>query len=357
MTESKIGVAVLGCTGIVGQRLLSLLANHPFFEVAEVAASEKSAGKSLDEAIGSNRAGEIDMNMAGMKVLSLREKLESRLVFSCLPGEVAGEVEERLAKEGKVVISKASAHRMEPDVPLLIPEVKPEQLSLIEIQRSRRDFRGALITDPNCTTIGLAIALKPIHDAFGVREVIVTTMQALSGAGLPGVPALSIADNVIPFIEKEEEKVCCELKKILGRMRNGSVADASFSIHASCNRVPVSDGHLASVHVRMGKKADIGAVKKALASFSGLPQKLHLPSAPERPIMVKEEADRPQPRLDRDNGNGMAVTVGRVREGIDSASVAFTILSHNLVRGAAGASVLDAELLVKNGMLGRIVGV
>ena len=347
----RIDVAILGATGMVGQKFVQLLAGHPYFRIAELFASEKSSGMRLEEATRWIASESIPDEAGGLKIKEVGAVPESCLVFSALPSDIAGPVEEKLAKKDKVVISKASANRMTPDVPLLVPEVNPEHLELLKAQRKRLGSEGAIITDPNCTTIGLVLALKPLQDAFGIREVLVTTMQAVSGAGLPGVPSLAIVGNIIPYIGGEEEKVQTEPLKILGRMERGAVKNAACPILASCHRVPVIDGHTESVHVRLDGKADATEARTAMEKFKGLPQELGLPSAPPKPVIVRDEEDRPQPRLDVMAGNGMSTVVGRLRQGVDESSLAFTLVSHNLVRGAAGAAVLDAELLVKKGMI------
>lgn len=333
-------VAVLGCTGLVGRKLIALLDQHPVLELSELRASERSAG----------------MEISGIPVKPLATPVESGIVFSALPAEIAAGVETELARQGKIVITKASAMRMEPDVPILVPEVNPEHLGILSAQRAGRKWRGAIITDPNCTTGILALALKPLSDRFGLESVMVTTMQAVSGAGIRGVGALEVTDNILPFISGEEAKVELETAKIFG----GISASASggeclkpncVKVRAACHRVGVTDGHTESVHVTLKKAADVEEAKKAMREFSGLPQRLSLHSAPERPVIVRDEQDRPQPRLDRDAGNGMSVTVGRMRMGLTEKSLAFDVVGHNLVRGAAGASVLDAELLIRTGKL------
>jgi len=336
----KTQVAILGCTGLVGQELIRLLTDHPYFEIAELQASERSAG--------------IVMN--GISVGAVGTPIRSSLVFSALPTEIAREIEPKLAKEGKLVITKSSTFRMESDVPILIPEVNPEHLSILAAQRAKRGWKGAIITDPNCTTTVLALALKPLQDAFGIESVMVTTMQALSGAGVRGVGAMEILDNVIPHIDGEEEKVEGEATKILGSVVSEEViVPANICVRASCHRVNVSHGHMESVHVRLKKEASMEEVKRVLSSFSGEPQRLSLPHAPLHPVIVREEANRPQPKIDRDAGGGMSVSIGKLKQGIDSHSWMFDVLGHNLIRGAAGASVLDAEFLYKTGMLASLL--
>jgi len=346
-------VAILGATGAVGQRFIQLLQNHPWFEIEVLAASEKSAGKPYGEAcnwiLEYDMPSEIaDMPVVNVDIKSVEKAGNIDFVFSALPSDVAGPVEEKFAKTYPV-FSKASAHRLEEDVPLLIPEVNPEHLELVKVQRERRKWKGFISTDPNCSTVQLAITLKPLMQ-FGLKKVIVSTMQALSGAGFPGVPSLSIIDNVLPYILGEEEKIEQETLKILGKLRGGRVLPANIQVSASCNRVNVKDGHLECVFVELENKPSIEEVKEAFKEFKGEPQKLKLPSAPENPIIVREEIDRPQPRLDRDEGKGMSIVVGRIRE--DKAlTIKYLCLGHNTIRGAAGAGLLSAELAAKKGYL------
>jgi aspartate-semialdehyde dehydrogenase len=266
---------------------------------------------------------------------------------------VAKEIEPKFAKAGFAVVSEASAHRMDADVPLMIPEVNAPHLKLLYPQRKKRGWKKGIVTTPNCTVTGLAIVLKPIVDAFPIRKVIVTTMQALSGAGYPGVPSLSIVENVIPYIQYEEEKVQREARKILGAAKNGRIEPLNLPMGVSCNRVQVIDGHTETLYCEFSKKVDLGEVSKKLESFSAAPQEMRLPTAPEKPIIVVQEKDRPQPRLDRDAGSvpGMSVVVGRLRRGIDERSLLLTLLSHNTVRGAAGTAILTSELMRAEGYL------
>ncbi len=349
--KKKIPVAVLGATGLVGQKFIELLQNHPMFEIAELVASEKSVGKRFAEACNQIVIPHIMPEIENIIVKPTNpNEVNSKLVFSALPADIALNVENDFARAGKIVISKASAFRMVKDVPLLIPEVNSEHLELLKIQKNQRDLEGCIITDPNCTTAGLALVLKPILDNFGIKQVNVTTMQALSGAGFPGVPSLSISDNIIPFIDGEEEKVERETLKILGKLNGNKIDNAHFKIFATCTRVPVIDGHTEVVNIITERDASIEDLKKALTEFKGLPQELRLPSAPEKPIIVREELDRPQPKLDRDSGRGMSVTVGRIKK-LGECNFSLVLLVHNLVRGAAGAGVLDAELLAKTNLV------
>lgn len=349
----KRKVAILGATGTVGQRFIQILKDHPWFEIEVLAASARSAGKKYNDACTWRLSSEMPEEVKEMTVVETSLKdikaiEDIDLAFSALPSSVAGPIEEEIAKEYPVV-SKASAHRLDEDVPLLIPEVNPEQLGLIEIQRKRRGWKGFISTDPNCSTIQLAITLKPLMK-FGLKKVIVSTMQALSGAGYPGVPSLDIIDNVIPYISKEEEKLQRESLKILGTFDGTKVNPANITISASCHRVNVSDGHLEAVFVDLDSDLGLDDIIEAFKSFKGEPQKLRLPTAPEYPIIVREELDRPQPKYDREEGNGMSVVVGRIRKD-PVLTVKYLCLGHNTIRGAAGAGVLSAELMVAKGII------
>jgi len=347
---TKLRVGILGATGMVGQRFIALLENHPQFEVTALAASDRSQGKRYEEACKWRLAGEMPLAVRALMVQSPAPPLDCDLVFSSLPGDVAREAEESFARSGYPVISNSSAFRMDQDVPLLIPEVNHEHLELLDAQRKRFASGGYIVTNPNCSTIMIALALAPLHATFGVRAVIATTMQALSGAGYPGVASLDIFDNVLPFIEGEEEKIENETRKILGRAKGNLIEAAPMKVSAQCNRVNVSDGHLAAIRIQLEQSAELEQVRKALANFSSLPQELRLYSAPEYPILVTNERDRPQPRLDRDAGKGMSVTIGRLMR--DTVlDYAFVVLSHNTIRGAAGAAILNAELLIATNRL------
>jgi aspartate-semialdehyde dehydrogenase len=346
---SKIPVGVLGATGAVGQRFVSLLEAHPWFEIAEVVASERSSGKAYKDACTWRLSGQIPANVASFQVKGLDEPLSSPLLFSGLDAQVAGEAEARLAEAGHAVVTNARNHRMADDVPLLIPEVNPDHLGLLPRQKERTGG-GYIVTNPNCSVVGLAMALAPLHRAFGVQSVVVVTLQALSGAGYPGVPSLDVADNVVPFIGGgEEQKIESEPRKILGSFSGLRVVPAPFSVHASVHRVQVSDGHTMAVRVTLEKAPSPQEARAALAGFAGEPQERGLPSAPRNPIHVLGGDDRPQPRLDRDREGGMAVSVGRVRG--DAEGLWMEVLVHNTIRGAAGAAVLNAELLKARGLL------
>ena len=347
----KIPVAILGATGSVGQRFIQLLANHPWFRVHEVIASDRSAGKTYHDAVDWRLETLVPDDTANLTVKSLGVELESRLLFSGLDSSVAGEAEDDYANRGCAVVSNSRNHRMAADVPLLIPEINADHLGAIELQRKRRPRGGYIVTNPNCSVMGMAIALAPIEKLFGIEAVHVTTMQAISGAGYAGVASYAILDNVIPFIGGgEEDKIEKEPRKILGRWDGTRHIDAPITISAQVNRVPVIDGHLMTISVKLRGAASIEDARAAIESFRGEPQELGLPSAPKHPLHYTSDPDRPQPRLDRDRERGMAVSVGRLRP-CPLLDLRFVALSHNTVRGAAGAAILNAELLVATGRL------
>ncbi|MFH1055629.1 MAG: aspartate-semialdehyde dehydrogenase [Candidatus Altiarchaeota archaeon] len=349
----KLNVGILGATGMVGQRFIRGLEGHPYFRIGCLAASERSAGKTYKEAAKWYLHGDIPYEIAKMTVQPMDAKVIDQfdldLVFSSIPSEIAREVEGAFAKHVPV-FSNTKTYRMDEDVPLVIAEVNPEQYDLIKSQKKNRGWDGYIVTNGNCSTIGLALPLKPIFDEFGIEWVNVATMQALSGAGYEGVPSMAIVDNVIPYIGGEEEKVEEETLKFLGKMKGGKVEFANFDVFASCNRVQSMDGHMKCVFVGTSVDFEVDDVAETFRKFKGLPQKLKLPTAPDPVIIVREEPDRPQPRLDRDAGNGMAVSVGRIRKKCEK-KLKFTCLSHNTVRGAAGASILNAELALKKKLL------
>lgn len=337
----KIRVGILGATGTVGQRFCQLLENHPQFEITALAASDRSAGKSFGEACAWKLPGGMPANVRSIVVEPIEPPLDCDIVFSSLPSSVARETEEAFARAGYPVISNSSSFRMDEDVPLLIPEINPEHLGLIETQRVKRGFsKGFIVTNPNCAVVSFAPALAALHRRFGLESVVVTTLQAISGAGYPGVPSLDITDNVIPYIAGEEPKVETEAQKILGTFNGSSIEKADFSVSAQCFRVHVIDGHTASVRVNLRDTSTLEDVIDAMKSFPTLA--LH--SSPAQFIEVLEEPSRPQPRLDRDTGNGMTITVGRLFPD-NIFDYRFVALSHNTVRGAAGSAVLNAELL------------
>jgi aspartate-semialdehyde dehydrogenase len=349
---NKRKVAILGATGAVGQRYIQLLQGHPWFEISVLAASERSAGKKFKDAatwlMETEMPAEIaEMPVANIDVKSCEQTGDFDLVFTSLPGDLAGPTETEFGAKYPV-FSKASAHRMDKDVPLIIPEINPSHIELVKVQQKQRGWKGFITTDPNCSTIGLAITLAPLMQ-FGVKQVMVTTMQALSGAGYPGVASLDIIDNVVPFISGEEDKMETEANKILGQFDGKGIKFADFKTTASCNRVNVKDGHLESVFVKLDKEPSLEEVEAAFTSFKGEPQKLKLPSAPAQPIIVRHEKNRPQPRFDRDAGCGQSVVVGRLRKD-PIMSLKYMCLSHNTVRGAAGGGILSAELYVAKGL-------
>jgi aspartate-semialdehyde dehydrogenase len=344
-------VAVLGATGMVGQRFVQLLQGHPWFELAAITGSERSAGRTYHEACRWVLDTDMPPALRDMPVLDSADQLDTPLVFSALPSSVAGPIEERLAAAGHVVCSNASNHRMTSDVPLLIPEVNPDHLGLIEVQRKRHGWSGAIVTNPNCTSTPVTMAFRPLLDAFGISRVLIVSMQALSGAGHPGIASYDAGDNVIPFIGGEEPKVETEPQKMLGALNDGQVINASFATSAHCNRVPVLEGHLECVSIALERKADVDEFVAALRNFRALPQELRLPSAPAQPVIVRTEPDRPQIRRDRNAGGGMATVVGRVRP-CALFDYKFVALAHNTIRGAAGGSILNAELMVAQGYLG-----
>ncbi len=340
----KLKVGILGATGMVGQRFVQLLEGHPWFEIAYLAASEKSTGKPYGEACHWKLQTPMPESMKSLIVQDPQPGFDVPIVFSGLDSKVAGPVEEAFAQAGYAVISNASNHRMDEDVPLLIPEINAEHLQLIEIQREKRDYEGFMVTNPNCSTITLALALAPLQREFGVESACITTLQAVSGAGYPGVPSLDIVGNIIPFIANEEEKVETEPRKIFGRIVKGAIELHPMKLSAQTTRVAVLDGHTETVSVKLKTRASLDEIRDALRNYQALPQELKLPTAPARPVVLKDELDRPQPRLDVELEKGMATVVGRVRE-CPIFDVKFVILGHNTIRGAAGAAILNAELL------------
>src|SRR5271168_1202373 len=351
----KWRAGVLGATGLVGQRLVKLLSNHPWFELTEVAASERSSGKSYAEAVRWHLDGPIPEAARSLVVKSLDPSLECDFVFSALDSSVAGGAEEDFARAGYPVVSNSKNHRMDTDVPLLIPEVNASHLDAIPTQQKNRGYdTGFIVTNPNCSTAGLVLVLKPLADAFGLEKVFVVTLQAVSGAGYPGVASMDIHANVIPFISGEEEKMESEPQKLLGKWDGARFIDAGLGLSAHCNRVPVLDGHLECVSLSLKKIASLHEVREALADFEVPADLASLPTAVRRPIVVLDGDDRPQPRRDVHAGNGMAAVVGRVRE-CPLLDIKLTLLSHNLVRGAAGAALLNAELLAARGFFHRRV--
>ncbi|HEY6291178.1 MAG TPA: aspartate-semialdehyde dehydrogenase [Terriglobia bacterium] len=351
MTTKKLEVGILGATGMVGQRLVSLLENHPWFEVKWLGASDRSAGKVYAEACNWRLR---DPMPAGARELPVYECVPDgkapQLLFASLDGKVAGEVEGAFARAGHAVVSNSSSYRMAPDVPLVIPEVNSDHLGLIRTQRRDRGWGGMIVTNPNCTAIGLVMSLRPLINAFGLAKVIMTSMQAVSGAGYPGVPTLDILGNVIPYIGGEEEKVEAETQKLLGSLTDGQVQPGDFAVSAHCNRVMVEDGHTETVSVALRSKASREELLAAWQDFRAAPEVRDLPSAPRRPIVLREEADRPQPKFDVNTEGGMAAVIGRVRP-CPVLDFKYVVLSHNTIRGAAGAAILNGELMKAEGYL------
>jgi len=345
--EEKIPVAILGATGSVGQKFVELLSNHPWFEIAELCASDKSAGKKYKDTADWFLPIPLPESVGKILVQKCEPTLKSKVVFSGLDSNIAGEVETEFAKASYKVISNSKNHRMDEDVPLLIPEVNPDHLELI---KSQKYGEGCIVTNPNCSVIGLAIALKPLLDNFGLEAVNVVTMQAISGAGHPRVVKLDIEDNVIPFINGEEPKVEIEPLKILGELNKNQIRFNDFKISAQCNRVNVTDGHTECVQVNLKKKTSVEEIIQIWKNYESEPQKLQLPLAPIKPIHYSEDESLPQPKYQRDADKGMAVSIGRLRKD-KIFDYSFVILSHNTVRGAAGGAILCAELMKAKGII------
>jgi aspartate-semialdehyde dehydrogenase len=351
--QKRIPVAVLGATGMVGQRFIELLQNHPWFELVALAASDQHGGRPYAEATSWRLGGEMPASVAPLPVLPCRpEALPGvKIAFSALPGEIAGDIEIAFAQAGVAVFSNAKNHRMAPDVPLLIPEVNPEHVATIQQQRKQRGWSGCIVTNANCSATPLVMALKPLQQAFGVRKALVTTFQAISGAGYPGVPSYDILDNVIPYIGGEEEKLESESRKMLGTWEEGrGFVDAPLIVSAHCNRIATREGHLECVSIELEREATSEEIIAAWEHFTPEPQQLRLPSAPERALLYRPEQDRPQTLRDRDAGHGMTVTLGRLRP-CPILGHKFVMLGHNTIRGAAGGSILNAELCVSKGYI------
>ncbi len=346
--EDRIPVGVLGATGMVGARLVGMLARHPWFRVAEAGASDRSAGSRLGDLLASEEIGPLPDDVADIEVRPLEGSWSSPLLLSALPSGVARTVEADAAAAGHLVVSNASAFRADAEVPLIIPEVNPHHLELIERQKKR--WPGAIVTNPNCVVTGLATALAPLHEAFGLQRAVVTSMQAISGAGRPGPSAFDLVDNVLPLIPGEEEKISAEPKKILGTIEGGELVAAPFALSATATRVPVLHGHTVTVSAEFSRNPSPEEAAEILTAFRGRVHALDLPTAPDRTIVVADDPSRPQPRLDRDAGNGMTVTVGRIRSD-EVLGLSFLVLAHNLMRGAAGAALLNAELCRVKGLV------
>ena len=348
--SKKLPIGILGATGVVGQRFIQMLENHPWFEVAWLAASDRSEGKTYADAVRWRLKTAIPSAVARIKVSPAVPDAAPKIIFAALDSSIAAELEPRFAEAGCAVVSNSSALRMQSDVPLVIPEVNSDHIKLVDIQPWRQKSGGYVVTNPNCSAIGLVLALAPLHRRFGIETVMAVTMQAVSGAGYPGVASLDILGNVIPFIRNEEEKMEEETLKLLGKLNATRIVPADFAMSAQCNRVAVEDGHTESVSVRLKTKAGPEEIIAAWNEFRSEPQQLKLPSAPEQPVVYLEASDRPQPRFDVDRGAGMTTVVGRLRP-CGVLDWKFTVLSHNTIRGAAGAAVLNAELLKAKGYL------
>jgi aspartate-semialdehyde dehydrogenase len=345
----KIEVGVLGGTGMVGQSFCRFLQNHPWFDLTWIGASDRSAGKKYREATAWRLDGDTPAGIAGLTVQDSKPGNAPHLVFSAMDAGVATEIEQAFAHAGHVVVSNSRNHRMEPDVPLLIPEINPGHLKIIPLQQRRRGWKGIIATNPNCSTMVLAIALAPLR-VFGIQRVLVTTLQAISGAGYPGVASMDINANVIPFIGNEEEKMQQETQKILGDLSADGFQPLAAKVSAHCNRVPVVDGHMVATSIELSETPSEADLIAAFKNFRGLPQERNLPSAPPQPIVYLDQPDRPQPRRDAGRGNGMTVSVGRLRA-CPVMHYKFMALGHNTIRGAAGAAVLNAELMYSEGLL------
>jgi aspartate-semialdehyde dehydrogenase len=349
--SNKLSVGILGATGIVGQRFIQMLERHPWFEVAWLAASDRSEGRPYAEAVRWRLKTAIPADVARMTLAPAKPEGAPKIIFAALDSSIARELEPQFAAGGCAVVSNSSALRMQADVPLVIPEVNADHIRLIDKQSWRSKSGGYVVTNPNCSAIGLALALAPLHRRFTLETVMAVTMQAVSGAGYPGVPSLDILGNVIPYIANEEEKMEEETQKLLGTLNGARIDPAPFAMSAQCNRVAVEDGHTESIAVRLKQKAQPQEIIAAWNDFRAEPQQLRLPSAPERPVVYMTAADRPQPRFDCDLGGGMTTAVDRLRK-CNVLEWKFTSLSHNTIRGAAGAALLNAELLKAKGYLG-----
>lgn len=347
--KNKLPIGILGATGMVGQRYIQLLENHPWFEIAWLAASDRSSGKKYGEAAKWRLDTPLPRRIAEMTVSPAEPEGAPRVIFASIDAAIAREMEPAFANAGCAVVSNSSAFRMAPNVPLVIPEVNGDHLEMIEEQAARQQSGGYIVTNPNCSTIGLVMALKPIEERFGIEQIFVTTMQAVSGAGYPGVASMDILDNVVPYIGGEEEKMEAETLKLLGRLEGHTLNPLAARMTAHCNRVPVVDGHTECVSIKLSRPATRDQLLNAWSEFRPLAGR-DLPFAPEQPVEWADQPDRPQPRLDRNRGRGMGVTVGRLRP-CNLLDWKFVLLSHNTVRGAAGATILNAELLASLGKL------
>ncbi len=347
--QTRIEVGILGATGMVGQHFVKFLQGHPWFELKWLGASDRSAGKKYKDAMTWHLPGGVPASVADLTVEDCQPGSAPRLLFSAMDASVATEIERAFAQAGHIVVSNSKNHRMERDVPLLVPEINPDHLKLVPVQQRARGWKGQFVTNPNCSTVGLTMGLGPLKP-FGITKVIVTTMQAISGAGYPGVASMDIMGNVIPFIGGEEEKMQAETQKILGAFHRDHIEPLAAKVSAQCNRVAVVDGHTETVSVELSAKPSEQDLRRAMTEFSGVPQERKLPSAPPAPVIYLEESNRPQPRKDAERERGMAAFVGRLRP-CPVLDWKFVVLSHNTIRGAAGAAVLNAELMHSEGML------
>lgn len=347
--QKKTEVGVLGATGMVGQHFIKFLRGHPWFDLTWVGASDRSAGKPYSEATAWRLEGDLPDAIAGLTVQACEPRNAPKLVFSAMDAGVATDIERAFAAAGHIVVSNSRNHRMEADVPLLVPEINFDHLQAIPMQQQARGWKGFIVTNPNCSTIVLTLALAPLK-SFGIRRIVASTLQAISGAGYPGVASMDITGNVVPFIGSEEEKMQSETQKILGEFEEGGFRPLDAAVSAHCNRVPVVDGHMVCISVELDQKPGLDGIRSAFNSFSSLPQQRGLPSAPKHPVVYLEQADRPQPRRDAGRDGGMGVTVGRLRE-CPVLGYKFVACGHNTVRGAAGAAVLNAELMLSEGLL------
>jgi aspartate-semialdehyde dehydrogenase len=347
--QNKHEIGILGATGMVGQRFIQLLENHPWFQITWLAASDRSSGKKYEDAAKWRLDTPCPDRVARMTISPAEPEGAPKIIFAALDADIAREMEPRFAAAGCAVVSNSSAFRMHPNVPLVIPEVNASHLHLIEDQSWRRDSGGYIVTNPNCSAIGLVMALKPIEERFGIEQIFVATMQAVSGAGYPGVASMDILGNVVPFIKNEEEKMQEETLKLLGSLHGDKIVPLPARMSAHCNRVAVEDGHTESVSIKLSKPATREELLDAWAEFQPL-RGQDLPTAPAQPVEWIAAEDRPQPRLDKNRGNGMAASVGRLRP-CGLLDWKFTVLSHNTIRGAAGAAIVNAELLLSLGKL------
>ena len=350
--DRKTPVGVLGATGMVGQHFVNFLQNHPWFEITWVGASDRSAGRKYCEATNWRLEGAMPAAIAGLTVADCKPGTGApELVFSAMDASVATEIERAFAEAGHTVVSNSKNHRMDSDVPLLVPEINADHLRLLKAQKERRGWKGQIVTNPKCSTVTLTMGLAPLLP-FGIKAILVTTMQAVSGAGYPGVPSMDILGNVIPFIGGEEEKMQEETQKILGTFAGDHIVDLPAAVSAHCNRVPVVDGHTIAVTITLEKTVTKAELLAAYRSFDPLPQQKGLPSAPKPAVIYLDEDNRPQPRRDAMRGNGMAVSVGRLRE-CPVLGWKFVCMGHNTIRGAAGAAVLNAEMMLEQGLIRR----